>query len=124
MQEDQTDFDFEKTVESVGRRQKWIRKTPTASQLANRVMAKYSVASSQASNKLEVAWKQAVGDATAQQTQPVAIRRGVLEVIVANSAIHQQLIFKKRKISKKLSKIYRKTSIAELKKNPQTRPNY
>ncbi|HMP17276.1 MAG TPA: DUF721 domain-containing protein [Gemmatales bacterium] len=45
--------------------------------------------------QLEADWREVVGPAFAPLTQPMAIRRGVLEVRVADAMVHQQLIMMK-----------------------------
>jgi hypothetical protein len=48
--------------------------------------------------KLEAAWRRAAGDAVFARTKLGAIRRGVLEVLVADAALHQELAFAKRRL--------------------------
>lgn len=53
--------------------------------------------------QLEEAWAEVAGSATAQQTQVGTLRRGVLEVVVGNSALLQELVhFHKRKLLEQL----------------------
>ncbi|HIK54826.1 MAG TPA: DUF721 domain-containing protein [Synechococcales cyanobacterium M55_K2018_004] len=47
-------------------------------------------------------WSAIVGQVVAQQTRPVAIRRGVLQVATANSVWAQNLMFERRRILEKL----------------------
>ncbi len=104
---DQKETEFQRTVEDVRRRQKYFKPTSTAGNLAAKVMTRYSVASSQASRQLEKEWEATVGPKVAADTRPGNLRRGVLEVIVSNSAIHQQLSFQKKKL------------VTQLQQNPQ-----
>src|SRR5262249_15778195 len=48
--------------------------------------------------KLEAAWRRAAGDAVFERTKLGAIRRGVLEVLVADTVLHQELAFAKRRL--------------------------
>ena len=50
----------------------------------------------------EVAWKAVVGEALVRYTRPGQIKRGVLEVTVANSALVQELTFQKQKLVEQL----------------------
>jgi predicted nucleic acid-binding Zn ribbon protein len=56
----------------------------------------------QADTNFAAAWKSVVGDALAKFTQTVRLRRGVLEVTVANSMTIQELTFQKQQILKQL----------------------
>jgi len=51
----------------------------------------------------DAAWREALGEALARQTRPGAVRRGTLEVIVANSTLLQELTFQKTEIVKRLT---------------------
>ena len=52
----------------------------------------------QADAEFSAAWQQAAGPALARFTRPGQIRRGQLEVTVANSIIMQELSFQKQRI--------------------------
>ncbi|MGD9126712.1 MAG: DUF721 domain-containing protein [Planctomycetia bacterium] len=52
----------------------------------------------QSSAELEEAWREAAGEAIAQFTRVGALRRGRLEVVVANSVLVQELGFQKDSI--------------------------
>jgi predicted nucleic acid-binding Zn ribbon protein len=52
----------------------------------------------QADADFTAAWQQAAGAALARFTRPGKIRRGVLEVTIANSTIVQELTFQKQQI--------------------------
>jgi predicted nucleic acid-binding Zn ribbon protein len=53
--------------------------------------------------RLEEAWAEAVGAASAKQTRVGGLRRGVLEVVVANAALLQELAhFHKRRLLEQL----------------------
>jgi predicted nucleic acid-binding Zn ribbon protein len=52
----------------------------------------------QADGELLAAWRTTVGEPFARFTRPGHIRRGLLEITVANSAIVQELTFEKQRI--------------------------
>jgi predicted nucleic acid-binding Zn ribbon protein len=106
--------DFGKTVEVVRRRQRKFKPTQDAAALVARVMNKRSIAGRHAASELTQLWQAAIGAVNGRQTQVVAVRRGVLEVIVANSSVHQQLIFQKKQILKKLNNTDRATPIKDI----------
>jgi predicted nucleic acid-binding Zn ribbon protein len=56
----------------------------------------------QADANFAAAWQAAVGPALAKYTHPGRLRRGVLEVIVANSMTVQELTFQKQEVLAKL----------------------
>jgi len=56
----------------------------------------------QANANFSAAWKTAVGPALAKYTLPGRLRRGVLEITVANSMTIQELTFQKQEVLKKL----------------------
>lgn len=56
----------------------------------------------QADANFATAWQLAVGPVLAKYTQPGRLRRGVLEITVANSMTVQELTFQKQEVLKKL----------------------
>lgn len=56
----------------------------------------------QARANFTTAWQTAVGPALAKYTLPGGLRRGVLEITVANSMTIQELTFQKQEVLKKL----------------------
>ncbi len=63
---------------------------------------------------LENAWRAAVGEMAARYTYPGRIRRGVLEVVVANSTIVQELVFQKSELLLSLKRLLPDTRIDDL----------
>ncbi len=100
----ESDEEFEKTVEIVRRRQKRMRRPQNAANIVARVLTNRSIAATKTDEQLNEIWQQSVGESFANQTKPGMIRRGILEVFVANSAVHQQLAFNKKSILKKIKK--------------------
>lgn len=60
------------------------------------------------------AWRQAAGEQMSQFTRVGPIRRGVLEVTVANSTLVQELTFQKRTILQQLADLLPTEKIADL----------
>jgi predicted nucleic acid-binding Zn ribbon protein len=50
-------------------------------------------------------WREAVGDEVTAHSRTGNIRRGVLEVVVRNSAVVQELTFRKHQLIKQLAKL-------------------
>ena len=72
---------------------------------ARDVFAKRGYAQVQAAAGCEAAWRSAVGEKFAPHTRPGNVKRGVLEVVVRNSATLQELAFMKVKIVKQLGEL-------------------
>lgn len=68
----------------------------------------------QAAASYDDAWREAAGEQMARYTRVVQIRRGVVEVIVANSTLVQELTFQKRAILKQLAELLPEERIADL----------
>ncbi len=78
------------------------------------LLAKRGYAQTQAAAEMTAAWARAVGPQFAGQTAPGRIRNGVLEVIVANSAVLQELTFEKKNVLNNLIEIVPENSIRDL----------
>ncbi len=70
------------------------RPKPIADIMAQ-LMARRGYAREQSAAAYDDAWRSAVGEAIARFTRAGAIRRGALEVFVANSTLMQELTFQK-----------------------------
>jgi predicted nucleic acid-binding Zn ribbon protein len=60
------------------------------------LMARKGFARVQSAQAYEAAWVEAAGEMMAEYTRVGSVRRGVLEVIVANSTLLQELVFQKQ----------------------------
>jgi predicted nucleic acid-binding Zn ribbon protein len=70
----------------------------TIGNILSELMARRGFARVQSTEALETAWRQAAGPLAAAYTRVGTIRRGVLEVVVANSTLVQELGFQKQEI--------------------------
>jgi len=77
----------------------------TIGNILSELMARRGFARVQSAEALETAWRQAAGPLSAQYTRVGSIRRGVLEVIVANSTLVQELGYQKCEILAALQKL-------------------
>jgi len=59
-------------------------------------------------------WHEAAGELVARYTRPGVVRRGVLEVLVANSTLMQELTFQKPAILKRLARLLPDERIVDL----------
>ena len=96
--EDYSELDFENAKNQIERRRFFPRRLKKASGVLGQVMAHRGIAQQQTSNELVETWLQIVGISFAGHTRLGSLKRGVLEVHVANSMISQQLSFKKQSI--------------------------
>jgi predicted nucleic acid-binding Zn ribbon protein len=70
----------------------------TIGNILSELMARRGFARVRSAEALETAWRQAAGPLAAQYTRVGELRRGVLEIIVANSTLVQELGYQKTEI--------------------------
>jgi predicted nucleic acid-binding Zn ribbon protein len=78
------------------------------------LMARRGYARVQSAQDYASAWRQAAGPLAAKYSRPGALRRGVLEVVVANSTLMQELSFQKLPILKTLEELLPDNGIENL----------
>ena len=81
----------------------------------SQLLAKKGYGQVQTAANCESAWREAVGAKFAPHTRPGNVRRGVLEVLVSNSSMHQELAFLKAKLVKALATLAPEHKIRDLK---------
>jgi predicted nucleic acid-binding Zn ribbon protein len=69
------------------------------------LMARRGYARIQSAAAYEAAWAEAAGPLAAKYTRPGQLRRGTLEVLVANSTLVQELGFQKQTLLESLAKL-------------------
>jgi predicted nucleic acid-binding Zn ribbon protein len=79
------------------------------------LLARRGYAREMGSAALAEAWQQAVGAEMAAVSRPGLVKRGTLEVIVANSALMQELTFSKAEFVAKLARLAPDEKIGSLK---------
>jgi len=75
-------------------------------ELVSELLARRGVGRRLATADRLAAWSEAVGAEFAEMTRPGAVRRGVLEVTVAHSALVQELTFQKRELLQRIQKCW------------------
>lgn len=68
-------------------------------------MARRGYARVQSAEVYDTAWREAAGPLAAQYTRVGSLRRGTLEVTVANSTLVQELVFQKPALLKALAEL-------------------
>ena len=91
--------------QDIAGRQRYVPGPQPIAEVVARLMARRGYARVQATGQLDEAWARAAGEALAAHSVPGNLRRGVLEVIVGNSAAMQELVFNKRNILKELKRL-------------------
>ncbi len=100
--------------QDIASRQKFFRGPIPIAEVLSELMARRGYARVQAASELQQVWAQTVGSLLAAASVPGNVRRGVLEVIVSNSATLQELTFIKRKIIKDLRRLAPDQKIRDL----------
>lgn len=72
-------------------------------EVLSEVMARRGYARVQSAAAYDTAWREAAGPLTAKYTRPGSLRRGTLEVVVANSTLVQELGFQKHTLLESLT---------------------
>ena len=75
----------------------------TIGNVLSELMARSGYARVQSAAACEAAWREAAGPLAAKYTRPGQLRRGTLEVVVANSTLVQELGFQKQALLKSLA---------------------
>ena len=73
------------------------------SNILTELMARRGFARVQSTEAYEQAWREVAGPLAAQYSQVGALKRGIFEVVVANSALMQELTFQKETLLQKLT---------------------
>ena len=97
----QTPEEAERALGEVRSRQILSLKTPSIGEIVSGLMARRGYGQVEAAEQLQNTWQEAAGR-LGKKTRCGAVKRGVLEVHAANSAVLQELTFQKRKILKQL----------------------
>jgi predicted nucleic acid-binding Zn ribbon protein len=75
----------------------------TIGNVLSELMARRGYARVQSAATYDVAWREAAGPLAAKYTRPGLLRRGTLEVVVANSTLLQEMGFQKQALLKALA---------------------
>ena len=77
----------------------------TIGNVLSELMSRRGYARIQSAAAYDVAWSEAAGPLAAKYTRPGQVRRGTLEVVVANSTLMQELGFQKQDLLDALAKL-------------------
>ena len=82
--------------------------------ILSELMARRGFARVQSGAAYDAAWREAAGTLMAQYTRVGAVRRGKLEVVVANSTLMQELLFQKSDLLRNLTQLLPDEGIQDL----------
>lgn len=91
------------------------RQPEALGEILARLLTQRGYARTVTTGQLETAWKAAVGEALAPHTRVGSVKRGNLEVLVANSILAQELGFQKDALLTKLRQLAPDENIQGLK---------
>ncbi|MFZ1933648.1 MAG: DciA family protein [Thermoguttaceae bacterium] len=86
----------------------------TIGNVLSELMSRRGYARIQSAAAYDAAWAEAAGPLAAKYTRPGQVRRGILEVIVANSTLMQELGFQKQDLLDALAKLLPDEGIEKL----------
>ncbi len=99
--------DFSQRAEKQ-RRRFYARKPKPMQSVMTNLMAKRGYAATEAVNQLSAAWNEAAGEVFSKFSRPLGLRRGVLQVLVANSTMMQEINFHRTQLLADLQKAIQK----------------
>lgn len=99
----------------VRRNQQFLREPRSIANVLSTLLARRGYAQIQSAGELSEVWGQVAGVAVAQQSRVGTVRRGILQVVVQNSALLQELTFRKPQLLEALTRMLPARSIRDLK---------
>ena len=99
------DEDIQAICHDIGSRQRYRAGPKRVGDVVNELMARRGYAQLQSSAECADAWRTAAGTSLASHTVAGNIRRGVLEVFARNSAVVQELTFRKKQLIAELTRL-------------------
>lgn len=100
--------------QDIAGRQRYLRGPQKIADAISGLLARRGYAQTKSIAEYAQAWQQAAGPALGQHTRAGSIRRGVLEVVVRNSAVLQELTFRKKQLLKQLTELVPAQKIRDL----------
>ena len=109
------DDDERNLLDDYRRKQVRIRPPQKMGDVLSQLLAKRGYAQVQTVAACEAAWQQAAGVRFGKDSRPGNVRRGVLEVLVRNSAVLQELTFMKAQLIKQLTVLAPEQKVRDVK---------
>ena len=108
------DHDLSSINSRIDQRRPRIRQPKKMADVLSNLMSKRGYARELSTTTLDDAWQKTIGPRFAGDTRPGNIKRGVLEVLVASSAVLQELTFQKKQLLTKLQSAAADQKITDL----------
>ncbi|MEC9091240.1 MAG: DUF721 domain-containing protein [Planctomycetota bacterium] len=112
-EEERENLEFEKTAETVIKKQRYRRKPKTANELVGRLLARSGYSQNQSQEQIKKIWEKTVGDQMKNKTRAVGIKGGNLTVLVESAIVNQEITYQKKELLEKI----KRTTIGEKIKN-------
>jgi predicted nucleic acid-binding Zn ribbon protein len=98
-----SDDELEWVCKDIASRQRYRRAPRAIAEVVSGLMAKRGYATVLAASEWEEAWQAAAGPQLGRASRSAQLRRGVLEIVVRNSAVVQELTFRKKDLLRQLA---------------------
>jgi predicted nucleic acid-binding Zn ribbon protein len=92
------DEEIRRIHRDVSQRQYYGKQPQRIAEAISALLSRHGYAELESSNERQLAWQSIVGERLAGHSQVGNLRRGVLEIVVKNSAVVQELTFQKKRI--------------------------
>jgi predicted nucleic acid-binding Zn ribbon protein len=115
MSKSQDDRDEDYLMDDYRRRRVPVRPAKSVSDVIGQLLVKKGYAQVQGAASCEAAWQKAAGVRLGPQSRAGSVKRGVLEVMVKNSAVLQELQFVKVQLIKSLTQHAPESKIRDVK---------
>jgi predicted nucleic acid-binding Zn ribbon protein len=109
-----SDDELEYVCNDIRRRQRFPRAPKAIADVLSNLMARRGYARQLSVADCQTAWQEAAGAKLGEHSRPGNVRRGVLEVIARNSAVVQELAFRKKKLLEELKRLAPDQKIRDL----------
>ena len=111
---DEPDPHADQVREEWKRRQRHLRAPQRFGEILSTLLSRRGYAQQHAAEECTEAWRTAAGTILAAHSRAGNLRGGVLEVVVRNSTVHQELMFKKKQLVKELQRLCPDHAIREV----------
>ena len=108
------DDELEAICKDIASRQRYWRGPQKMAEVVSGLLARRGYAQLKATAEFDQAWQQAAGSQLGPQSRAGKVRRGVLEVTVRNSAVLQELTFRKKQLLTRLTELAPHRKVREL----------
>jgi predicted nucleic acid-binding Zn ribbon protein len=110
----QPEDELKAICKDIASRQRYWRGPQKMAEIVSGLLARRGYAQTKTTSQSAHAWQQAAGPTLGQHTRAGSIHRGVLEVVVRNSAVLQELTFRKKQLLKQLTELVPAQKIRDL----------